>query len=255
MRFQDRVVIVTGGAKGIGAGCCRVFAREGGRVVILDVDAVAGKTLAEDLSADRPGRAVFVACDVAAEDAFREAIDGTVARLGRLDAMINNAGVHPPAIPIDETTVADMERLLRVNYLSTFIGCKYALPHLRRTRGAIVNISSMTAVLGQHLSTAYCATKAAQVGLTRSLAIEAGPHGVRVNAILPSNVDTPLMRDWAATLEDPQSALDRVARLQVFGRMATPEEIGRIALFLATDDSSFLTGQGIEAEGGASLDY
>jgi NAD(P)-dependent dehydrogenase (short-subunit alcohol dehydrogenase family) len=158
-------------------------------------------------------------------------------------------------MPIEQTSIEDMQRLMRVNYLSTFAGCKFALPHLRKTRGVIVNVSSMTAVLGQHLSTAYCATKAAQVGLTKALAIEAGPHGVRVNAILPSNVDTPLMRDWAATLADPQSALDRVADLQVFGRMATPEEIGRIALFLATEDSSFLTGQAIEAEGGASLDY
>jgi L-fucose dehydrogenase len=255
MRFQNRVVIVTGGAKGIGEGCCRVFCREGAQVAILDLDAPVGQRLAAELSFAGPGAAAFFECDVADPERFRRTIDEVVARFGRLDALINNAGVHPPATPIEETSVEDMERLMRVNYLSTFVGCKFALPHLRRTRGAIVNMSSMTAVLGQHLSTAYCATKAAQVGLTKALAIEAGPDGVRVNAILPSNVDTPLMRDWAATLADPQSALERVARLQVFGRMATPEEIGRIALFLATDDSSFLTGQAIEAEGGASLDY
>ena len=255
MRFQDRIVIVTGGAKGIGEGCCRVFCREGGTVAILDLDPVAGERLAGELSSTGPGTAVFSECDVADEHRFRDAIDSIVKRFGRLDALVNNAGVHPPATPIEETTVEDMEHLMRVNYLSTFIGCKYALPHLHKSRGAIVNMSSMTAVLGQHLSTAYCATKAAQVGLTKALAIEAGPHGVRVNAILPSNVDTPLMRDWAATLDDPQSALDRVSQLQVFGRMASPEEIGRIAIFLATEDSSFLTGQAIEAEGGASLDY
>jgi L-fucose dehydrogenase len=148
-----------------------------------------------------------------------------------------------------------MEELMRINYLSTFAGAKYALPYLKKTKGTIINMSSMTAVLGQEHSTAYCATKAAQVGFTKSLAIELGPFGVRVNAILPSNIDTPLMRDWAATLPDPESALERVSKLQVFGRMGTIEEIGRIALFLATDDSSFLTGQAIEAEGGASLDY
>jgi NAD(P)-dependent dehydrogenase (short-subunit alcohol dehydrogenase family) len=144
---------------------------------------------------------------------------------------------------------------MRVNYISTFAGARYALSHLRKTKGTIVNVSSMTAVLGQDQSSAYCATKAAQVGLTKALAVELGPEGIRVNAILPSNIDTPLMRDWAATLDDPDSALERVSALQVFGRMGTSEEMGRIALFLATEDSSFLTGQAIEAEGGASLDY
>src|SRR5258708_35526932 len=115
--------------------------------------------------------------------------------------------------------------------------------------------SSMVAILGEEHSSAYCSTKGAQLSLTKALAVELGREGIRVNAILPGNVDTPLMRDWAATLPDPESALQRVAGLPVFGRMASGEEIGRIALFLATDDSSFLTGQAIEAEGGANLDY
>jgi NAD(P)-dependent dehydrogenase (short-subunit alcohol dehydrogenase family) len=255
LRFPERVVVVTGGANGIGAGCGRVFCREGGHVAILDRDVSAAGVLAAELTTEGPGDAVAFACDVAEHDQLYEAIEAVARRFGRIDCLINNAGVHPDATSIDDTSIEDMERLMRVNYLSTFAGCKFAMPHLRKTRGTIVNISSMTAVLGQHLSTAYCATKAAQVGLTKSLAIEAGPQGIRVNAILPSNVDTPLMRAWAASLADPQSALDRVAALQVFGRMASPEEIGGIALFLATDDSSFLTGQAIEAEGGASLDY
>jgi L-fucose dehydrogenase len=253
LRFLNRVVVVTGGAKGIGEGCCRVFCREGAQVAILDRDEHAAESFAAELM--KSGIATSITCDVAEQGQLRSAIEQVAERFGRIDCLINNAGVHPDATSIDDTSVEDMERLMRVNYLSTFAGCKYAMPHLRKTHGTIVNISSMTAVLGQHLSTAYCATKAAQIGLTKSLAIEAGPDGVRVNAILPSNVDTPLMREWASSLADPQSALDRVAALQVFGRMASPEEIGKIALFLATDDSSFLTGQAIEAEGGASLDY
>jgi len=255
LRFRDRVVVVTGGAKGIGEGCCRVFCREGGHVAILDRDASSAEVLAAGLTNSGPGSAASVVCDVADHEQLYAAIEHVAARFGRIDCLINNAGVHPDATSLDDTSVEDMERLMRVNYVSTFAGCKYAMPYLRKTRGTIVNMSSMTAVLGQHFSTAYCATKAAQVGLTKALAIEAGPDGVRVNAILPSNVDTPLMREWAASLADPQSALDRVAALQVFGRMASPEEIGRIALFLATEDSSFVTGQAIEAEGGASLDY
>ena len=255
MRFKDRVVIVTGGSKGIGAGCARVFCEEGGLVAILARGVESGEALANELTDKGPGRAIFLPCDVADHRQLKDAIEATVREFGRLDCLINNAGAHPPATPLDETSVDDMEALMRVNYLSTFAGAKYALPHLRKTKGTIINMSSMTAILGQHLSTAYCATKAAQVGFTKALAIELGPAGIRVNAILPSNIDTPLMRDWAATLDDPASALDRVSQLQVFGRMGTSEEIGRIALFLATDDSSFLTGQAIEAEGGASLDY
>ena len=255
MRFQNRVVIVTGGSKGIGEGCSRVFCREGGSVSILARGSEAGIALAEELNRMGPGRAIFIQCDVGKMDQLQNAIEQTVQEFGQLDCIINNAGVHPPATPLEETSIEEMEELMRINYLSTFAGAKFALPHLKNTKGTIINMSSMTAILGQEHSVAYCATKAAQVGLTKSLAIELGPLGIRVNAILPSNIDTPLMRDWAATLPDPASALQRVSDLQVFNRMGTSEEIGTIALFLATQDSSFLTGQAIEAEGGASLDY
>lgn len=255
MRYAGKVVVVTGGSKGIGEGCCRVFCREGGLVAILARGVVAGEALAKELNATGPGKAIYIQCDVGVAEQLHSAIEQTVATFGRLDCIINNAGTHPPATPLEETSLEMMTELLRVNYLSTFAGCKFALPHLRKTKGTIVNISSLVALIGQPESAAYCATKGAQLSLTKALAVELGPDGVRVNCICPGNVDTPLMRDWAATLPDPASALERVSSLQVFGRMGTSEEIGRIALFLATDDSSFLTGQAIEAEGGASLDY
>ncbi|MCA8985393.1 MAG: glucose 1-dehydrogenase [Planctomycetaceae bacterium] len=255
MRFQGQTVLVTGGAKGIGRGCCQVFHAEGALVGLLDRDAETGATYAAELNAVRPGSACFVACDVSREEELQRAIDQVVRQFGRLDCLINNAGIHPPATPIEDFTCSEMEHLMRVNFLSTYAASRLALPYLRQTQGTIINISSMTAVLGQHLSTAYAATKGAQVSFTKALAIEAADAGVRVNAVLPSNVDTPLMREWADTLDDPATALQRVAELQVFRRMAAPEEIGRICLFLATPDSSFLTGQAIEADGGAALDY
>ncbi len=254
-RFADRVVIVTGGAKGIGAGCATVFCHEGGHVAILDRDEGCARATAARLSERGPGVVESHACDVSDPFVLQRTIDAVASRWGRIDCLINNAGVHPPATTIDDTSLTMVETVMQINFLSTFAGAKFAVPHLRQTRGTIVNISSMTAILGQDRSSAYASTKAAQVGLTKSLAIELGPQGIRVNAILPSNIDTPLMHEWAETLNDPQSALARVAALQVFGRMGTPEEIGRIALFLATEDSSFITGQAIEAEGGASLDY
>lgn len=254
-RFLKRVVIITGGAKGIGRGCAEVFCREGGLVAIIDRDAEAGLATAEDLQRLGPGDARFWLCDVSRLDDLQQTIEEIAVTWGRLDCLVNNAGVHPPATPLSQTTLSSVEELLRINFLSSFAGAQAAVPHLRKTRGTIVNISSMTAVLGQDQSSAYASTKAAQVGLTKSLAIELGREGIRVNAILPSNIDTPLMHEWAATLDDPASALERVSRLQVFGRMGTPQEIGTVALFLATDDSSFVTGQAIEVEGGASLDY
>jgi NAD(P)-dependent dehydrogenase (short-subunit alcohol dehydrogenase family) len=255
MRFASKTVIVTGGSRGIGSGCVRVFACEGANVSILDIDVQGGQALADDLNATGPGRVIVLPCDVSDPQQLQKAVAETVEHFGRLNCLINNAGVHPPATPIEETSLDDLERLLRINFVSTYMASKFAVPHLRKTRGTIINMSSMTAVLGQHHSSAYAATKGAQLSFTKALAVELGSDGIRVNAVLPSNVDTPLMRNWAATLPDSASALQRVAQLQVLGRMAQPEEIGRVCLFLATDDSSFVTGQGIEVEGGASLDY
>jgi len=255
MRFANRVVAVTGGAKGIGEGCARVFCKEGGSVAILDLDDVAGRKLAEELSTLGPGRAMCQFCDVRHPDQILHAIEQTVREFGRLDCLINNAGWHPPALSIEQTTLELLEDQLRLNYTSGFLASQAAVPHLRKTQGTIVNISSMTAILGQQHSTAYAASKAAQLGFTKSLAIELGPDNVRVNAILPSHVDTPLLQAWAKTLPDPAAGLRNAAAVQALGRMAHIEEIGRVALFLATDDSSFITGQSLQVDGGASLDY
>jgi NAD(P)-dependent dehydrogenase (short-subunit alcohol dehydrogenase family) len=255
MRFHHRVVIVTGGANGIGAGCVRVFCEEGGSAAILDIDAAAGAALAAEIHAAGKGRAICMPCDVSDPPRLHRAIEQVVQHFGRIDCLICNAGIHPPAMSIDDASIPDVEAVMRINFLSSFAAAKFAAPHLRRTRGTIIMMSSMTAVLGQEKSAAYAASKGAQLSLTKALALELGRDGVRVNAVLPSNVDTPLMRQWAATLDDPATALKRVAQLQVLGRMAQPQEIGRVCLFLATEDSSFMTGQGIEVDGGASLDY
>jgi len=255
MRFNGRVVIVTGGSKGIGAGCSEVFCREGGLVAILSRGSEAGESLARSLTQQGPGRAVYIPCDVSDMSQLESGIARAASVFGRVDCLINNAGWHPPATSLADTSLEEMEALMRLNYTSTFAASKFALPHLLKTRGTIINIASIVAVIGQHHAAAYCATKGAQIGFTKGLAVELGPLGVRVNAILPGNIETPLMHEWADSLENPKSALESQAKLQLFGRLGTAEEMGKLALFLATDDSSFLTGQAIEAEGGATLDY
>lgn len=251
MRFAKRVVIVTGGAKGIGSGCSKVFAKEGGLVAILDRDLQAAEQTAGELGENH----LALACDVSDEKQIAASVSKVVERFGRIDCLINNAGIHPPDTPIHKMTPEEAIGVIRVNFLSTYTMCYYALEHLKKTKGTIINVSSMTAVLGQRNSTAYAASKGAQLSFTKSLALECADYGVRVNAILPSNVDTPLMRQWASSLADPQAALERIAALQPIGRMADVEEMGRVCLFLATEDSSFITGQGLHVDGGASLDY
>ncbi len=255
MRFNNKVVLVTGGAAGIGRGCVEVFHAEGARVSIVDRDEQRAIGLAAELNSRRSASAILHACDVADSVALEKGIEHCVAVFGRLDCLINNAGIHPPDTPIEQMSMDEVRRAFDINFFSTYVASRIALQHLRTTRGSIVNISSMTAVLGQKNSAAYAATKGAQLSFTKALALEVAADGIRVNAVLPSNVDTPLMRAWAGTLADPESALKRIAALQPLGRMADPAEIGRVCLFLASDDASFITGQGIEADGGAALDY
>lgn len=255
MRFDRKVVIVTGGAKGIGLGCVEVFHEEGARVIVLDRDRQVAEEVVKQLNAKRPHSAASYVCDVGNLAQLQTTLSLAIPHFDRVDCLINNAGVHPPDTPIEQTTADEVVDLLKINFVSTYVASMAVIDAIKKTQGTIINISSMTAVLGQKNSAAYAATKGAQLSFTKALALELAPFGVRVNAVLPSNVDTPLMRAWASSLADPQSALQRIAELQPLGRMASPREMGSICLFLATSDSSFITGQGIIADGGASLDY
>ena len=254
MKLRDKVAIITGGSKGIGLGCGRVFAKHGCKVVLASRGDAAGREAEEEI-ASLGGTAWFVSTDVTREADVEAAVAATVERFGRLDCVVNNAGWHPPAMSIDETSLADFEQLLRLNLTSTFLGCKFAVPHLRRTKGSIINMSSEVALIGQAQAPAYVSTKAGQIGLTRSLALDLAADGVRVNAVCPAGVLTPLMRQWAETQYDAQAALAMVDSWHPLGRMATIDEIGEVCAFLASDEASFITGQVICPDGGAALGY
>lgn len=253
MKLQGKVAVITGGSKGIGFGCARVFAGHGCTVVMGARGKADGAAAEKQLARDGHS-ALFVPCDVTCEEDIRRLIETAVARFGRLDCVVNNAGWHPPDATIDQTSLDDFESLLRLNLTSTFLGCKAAVPHLRKTRGTIIIISSAVALSGQAASVGYVATKAGQVGLARALAVDLAPEGIRVNAVLPGAVRTPLMEDWAKTQgDDPEAFLANVDRLHPMGRMGTIDEIGQICAFLASDEASFITGQAIVAEGGSML--
>ena len=254
MKLEGKVAIITGGSKGIGLGCSRVFAKYGCKVAIAARGEEDGEKAVSAMR-DAGHDAVFVKCDVTSEKDMQALVDKTVERFGRLDVMVNNAGWHPPAMSIEETSVEDFESLVRLNLTSTFMGCKFALPHLRKTKGSIVNVSSEVAVIGQAAAVSYVSTKSGQIGMTRALALDLARDGVRVNAVCPAGVMTPLMQEWADSEYDPEAALAQVDRWHPRGSMGTIEELGEVCAFLASSESSFVTGQVICPDGGAALGY
>jgi L-fucose dehydrogenase len=254
MKLEGKTAIITGGTKGIGLGCARVFATHGCKVVIASQDEEHGNSVAAEMRAEGLDTR-FIACDVRDEEAMKSLVARTVSQFGWLDCFLNNAGWHPPAMTIGETSIEDFENLLRLNLTSTFMGCKFAVPELVKTRGSIINMSSKVGEIGQEAAPAYVATKAGQIGLTKALAVDLAPVGVRVNAVAPAGVMTPLMEDWASSQYDPAAALRTVDGWHPLGRMATIEEIGEVCAFLASAEAAFLTGQVICPDGGAALGY
>ena len=251
----DKVSLITGGSKGIGEGCARVFCAAGAPVVICARGREAGEALAAELTAQGPGECHFEPCDVSRPDQIERVVDRTVERFGRLDCLVNNAGTHPPHRTIDEFTIEEFEQLLRVNLVSYFAGCKYALPHLRKSRGSIVNMGSLVGVMGQQLATTYCATKGGISAFTKALAIEEARFGVRVNTVLPGNIISDSRIQGVAQSENPEE-LDRlVDSWQWPGRSGSIEEAGQACLFLASDNASYISGIDLIISGGSELGY
>ncbi|PYS78732.1 MAG: oxidoreductase, partial [Acidobacteria bacterium] len=187
MRYAGKVVIITGGSSGIGKGCAQEFVRAGAKVVVCCNVEAEGSAVAAELKsvaqAQSAGDASFVFCDVRKAEDIQNLIEVTLSRYGRVDCLINNAGWHPPHKPIDEFTVEEFRDLIELNLVSVFNACKLALPHLRRTRGNIINVSSLVARIGQHQATTYAATKGAITAFTKALAVDEAAHGVRVNSV------------------------------------------------------------------------
>jgi len=254
MDYSKKVVIVTGGSKGIGRGCVEVFVAAGAKVVFCARHADGVEELATKLSQRGGGTPHFFPCDVSKVDDVKKLIDMTIAQYGRIDCLINNAGWHPAHKPIDDFSVEEFRELLDLNLVSMFAACKAALPHLRKTKGNIINLSSLVGTMGQLHGTTYVATKGAISSFTKALAIDEATHGVRVNSISPGNVYTPLWQEAIDAAPDPEQCRKDGEEAQLLGRMGTIEEVGKLCLFIAAE-ATFTTGVDHIISGGAELGY
>jgi hypothetical protein len=254
MRLKDKVAIVTGSSKGIGEGIARVFSNEGARVVVVCRTKEAGMKMAEELGASE-GRAIFIKTDVTSSESIQKMISRTIEAFGKLDVLVNNAGYHISK-SVENISEEEWELLINTNLRSTFLCSKYSIPHLRQTSGNIINISSMVGKVGQPNAGAYTATKGGQIAMSKGMAIDLAPDGIRVNVICPGWIQTPLVDDWFNQQDDPKEWRKYVFKQHPLGRIGTIEECGKAALFLACDEeSSFITGITLDIEGGVTLGY
>lgn len=244
--LQDQVVIVTGGAGGIGAAIVRAFAGQGCRVGLLDVDTRRGAALEAEVNAHASGQAAFFACDLTDIDALRGAIDNVRERFGAIDALINNAA-HDERHQTLDVTEAYWDGRIAVNLKHQFFAAQAVLPDMiARRRGSILNLGSTSWVIGQGGMAAYTASKSAVLGLTRSLARDFGEHGVRVNALAPGWIMTERQLELWVT---PETEKD-IYKNQCLKRRLVPDDIARVAVFLTSDDASAITNQHYVVDGG-----
>ncbi len=251
--LSDMVVIVTGGAKGIGLGCAKVMAAKGASVVIADTDRRTGPHAQSDLR--RAGhQAIFVATDVTHADQVEKMVQQAVSKFGRIDCLLNNAGIHISET-VFEQSEEEWDQLLDINLKGYFLCAKAALPHLVDRRGSIINMSSMVGLVGQSRATAYAASKGGIIAMTKAMALDLAPEGVRVNCVCPGWVQTPLVEEWFSQQPDPEQAREYIYSIHPMGRIATVEEVGEAVAFLASDAASFITGIALPVDGGVTLGY
>ncbi len=244
-RLQDKVAVITGGGSGMGRASCLAFAAEGARVVVVDRTIASGEETARAVS-DEGGEAFFFEADVSDGADVAGMVAAAVDRWGRLDVLFNNAGIEGPSVRLGEYDEAEWDQVIAVNLKAVYLGMRAAIPQMvSQGGGVILSTASAAGLVGLARSSAYSAAKAGVVGLTRTVALEYGPQGVRVNCICPGFVSTPMLERVLGDRDE--SVLRQVAPLR---RVGAAEDIARAAVYLASDDASYVTGVAFAVDGG-----
>ncbi len=253
-RLKGQVALVTGAGSGMGQVVAKMFAQEGAYVAALDM-LEEGLRLTKDLAQEKGSHIKTIVCDITQEDAVKAAVASTVQEFGKLTVLYNNAGIMPEADhSVIDTDVEIWDRVQAVNLKGTFIVCKHGIPELIAAGGgSVINIASFVALVGCTVpQDSYTASKGGVIALTKSLAAQFGPKGVRANAICPGPIETPLLMEWLLT--DPAAKALRLARIPM-GRFGVPEDIGHLAVYLASTESAWMTGAELNIDGGLTSFY
>ena len=248
--MNGKVAIVTGGNTGIGYGCAEAFVDAGMNVVIAARREKELEEAAKKLTARGGGECLYKVCDVSKPEQVEALVNYTVETYGRLDAIVNNAGYVPPHLDCCDMPIESYQDVIACNLMGEFYGCHYALPHLRKTKGSIVNMSSIIGKIGQEQTCGYSSTKGGINSLTQTLSIEEARYGVRVNAICPGHIITELFLNEMSRVADPEAYADRCNHYSWLGRGGTPEEVGKTALFLISPWAGYITGVCLNVSGG-----
>ncbi len=248
MRLKNRTAVVTGAGSGIGRACALEFAKEGANVVAADINLDGARETVRLIEAAN-GTALAWQTDVANPGSVARLVDETLKAYSKVDALINNAAIQINKT-VEDTTFEEWNLQMSINVGGVFLCSKLLLPHLRQTRGCIVSMSSVNGFFVEPFCAGYCATKAAIMGLTKAMAIDHGNQGVRVNCICPGYIDAGLAEGYFQSQPDPAQARLDAGKLHALWRIGKPEEVGRVAVFLASDDASFMTGAAVVVDGG-----
>lgn len=249
--LKDKVVFLTGGSCGIGRDCAKAYAAAGASVAIVAIDREGVEKVAAELGSNHLG----IVCDVTRDQEVKGAIEQTLARFGRLNAVHNNAGISQPSKPLHETTDAEWNTLFDVNLKGLLHTTRHAFNALVASKGCILNTSSLVGVIGQEIHAAYTATKGGMNALTKSMALDYTKHGIRVNAVCPAGAWTPMLRQWCAEQPDPDSTEQYLNEIHPLGYCPGGDAIADACVFLISDKARFITGHLMHVSGGAELGY